>query len=311
MKFSAFRREAGILLVLALLGALVTAFEPKFASATNLFLVSRQIAYTAIAAVGVFFVILTGGIDLSIGSLAGLSGVACGLALAAGVHPLAASLAGLATGAAAGALNGWLVAGLGLTPFIATLGMLSAARGLVLVLTHGEAVRSIPESFISFGNAEWLGLPFVLWVLLAMALAAHAVLRHTPFGVWTLAVGGNQEAAYYSGVPVRRVKAMVYVLSGLAAAVTGVLFVARFRSAQAQAGLMLELDAIAAAVIGGTSLAGGKGTVLGVLLGAAVMGVLLNGLVLLQVSAYWQELILGTVIIAAAGIDLIRQRRDG
>jgi ribose/xylose/arabinose/galactoside ABC-type transport system permease subunit len=301
------KRESGIFFALLALCLFIFAFAPAFLSPTNLYLLSRQIAFTAIAAVGVFFVILTGGIDLSVGSLAGLSGVACGLALSAGLHPLLGAGIGLLAGALAGALNGWLVAGLRVTPFIVTLGMLSAARGLVMVLTKGEAVRDIPESFIGFGNADFLGLPLPVWVLLVLTLLAQAVLRKTPFGLWTFAVGGNPEAAFYSGVPVKRVKWLVYVVSGFAAAVTGVLFVARFRSAQAQAGLMLELDAIAAAVIGGASLMGGKGTVLGVLLGATVMGVLHNGLVLLQVSAYWQELILGSVIVLAALLDVVRQ----
>ncbi len=303
------RPEAGLLLALAGLGLFISIFEPKFLSATNLYLVSRQIAFTAIAALGVFYVILGSGIDLSLGSIAGLSGVACGLALAAGFPDLLAVFVGLLCGALAGGANGWIVAYLGVTPFIVTLGMLSMARGLVLVLTKGEAVRDIPESFIAMGNADLWGLPVPVIVLLLMALAAHWVLTGSIFGLRVLALGGNEEAARLSGVPVKKVKFATYVISGLCAAVSGVLFVARFRSAQAQAGFMLELDAIAAAVIGGASLMGGQGSVAGVLLGATIMGVLHNGLVLLQVSAYWQQLIIGLVIVLAAVIDILRARR--
>ena len=301
--------ETGIFLALVALCVGITLVEPKFFSEMNLFLVSRQIAYTAIAALGVFFVILTAGIDLSIGSVAALGGVTCGLAMAAGASPVLGVLAGLASGLGIGLINGWIVASLGVTPFIVTLGMLSMARGLVLVITHGEAVRDIPESFIQFGNSDWLGIPLVVWILVLMALAAQVVLRSSIFGLRVLAIGGNEEAARLSGVPVKRVKISTYALAGFCAAVSGVLFVARFRSAQADAGKMMELDAIAACVIGGTSLMGGRCTVLGVLIGATVMGVLHNGLVLLQVSAYWQELIIGAVIVLAAVLDMLRQKK--
>jgi ribose transport system permease protein len=293
---------------LALLGLClaVSLAEPKFLSPTNFYLVSRQIAFTAIAALGVFFVILTSGIDLSVGSLAGLSGVAAGMAMAAGLAWPLAALLGLACGAGAGLLNGLVVAKLRVTPFIVTLGSLSAARGLVLALTQGEAVRNIPEGFIAFGNSDFLGIPLAVWTLAILAAAAQLTLRHSVFGLRVLAVGGNEEAARLAGVPVAKVKAWCYLISGFCAAVSGVLFVARFRSAQAQAGFMLELDAIAAAVIGGAALSGGKGTVLGVLIGATIMGVLHNALVLLQVSAYWQELVIGLVIVLAAVLDARR-----
>ncbi|MES2202618.1 MAG: ABC transporter permease [candidate division FCPU426 bacterium] len=301
--------ETGILLALLGLSLFLFVMEPKFLSGTNLYLVSRQIAFTAIVALGVFFVILSSGIDLSVGSVAGLSGVACGMAMASGVAVPASVAIGLGAGALAGLVNGLLVARLGITPFIVTLGMLSMARGLVMVVTHGEAVREIPESFIAFGNSDLLGVPLVVWVLVAMALAAQVLLKYTVFGLRVMAIGGNEEASLLSGVPVKRVKIWTYTLSGACAAVSGVLFVARFRSAQSQSGFMLELDAIAACVIGGASLMGGQGTVLGVLIGATIMGVLHNGLVLLQVSAYWQELIIGAVIVLAAVVDRLRHRK--
>jgi ribose/xylose/arabinose/galactoside ABC-type transport system permease subunit len=298
-----------MLLALLGLGLLVALLEPVFLSPTNLYLVARQVAFTAIAALGVFFVILASGIDLSIGSIVSLSGVACGLGMRLGLPWPLAALGGLAAGAGTGLLNGLVVSRLRVTPFIATLGMLSMARGLVLGITHGEAVREIPESFIAFGNSDFLGIPLPAWVLIALAAGAWWLLSKTIFGLRVRAVGGNEEAALLSGVPVARVKAWTYVISGACASLSGVLFIARFRSAQAQAGLMLELDAIAACVIGGTSLMGGQGSVPGVLIGAAVMGVLRNALVLLQVSAYWQELIIGAVIVLAAVLDILRQKR--
>jgi len=288
---------------------LITLFRPEFATGGNLYLVSRQIAYTAIVALGVFFVILTSGIDLSIGSIVGLSGVLCGLALAAGLPPVLAVGVGLLTGALVGAVNGTIVAYVGVTPFIVTLGMLSMARGTVLVITHGDSIRKIPESFIRAGVTDVLGLPLPVIVLGAVAVAAHVVLNHTGFGRWIYAVGSNEEATALSGVNTRRVKFLTYVLSGLLSSITGVLFIARFRSAQANAGFMMELDAIAAAVIGGTSLLGGQGTVPGVLIGATIMGVIRNGLVLMEVSSYWQELIIGSIIVLAAIIDIVRSRR--
>lgn len=289
--------------------ALITIFQPQFAAPTNLYLVGRQVAFTAIVALGVFFVILTSGIDLSVGSMVGLSGVTCGLALAAGFHPVVGVFVGLLTGAVVGAANGAIVAWVGVTPFIVTLGTLSMARGAVLVLTHGDSVRAIPEPFINAGLMDIFGIPAPVMVLLLVAVASHMILTYTVFGRRVYAVGGNEEATELSGINTRRIKFFTYVISSVLSSITGILFVARFRSAQANAGMGMELDAIAAVVIGGTSLMGGQGTVLGVLIGAMVMGVIRNGLVLMQVSSYWQELIIGLIIVLAAVLDVVRSRR--
>lgn len=303
------RKEAGIFLALVGIIILIAIREPKLLAGTNVYFVSRQIAYTAIVALGVFFVILTSGIDLSVGSTVSLCGVTCGLALAAGAGPLAGVAAGLLTGAAVGAINGWIVAYVGVTPFIVTLGMLSMASGAVLVLTKGDSVRGIPESFNQAGTGDIAGIPIVVIILGIIAAASHVLLNHTVFGRRVLAVGGNEEATELSGVKVKRVKFLTYVIAGVFSAVSGILFVARFQSAQAKAGFGLELDAIAAAVIGGTSLMGGQGTVAGVLVGATIMGVIRNGLVLMQVSSYWQQLIIGAIIVLAAVVDVARSRR--
>jgi len=304
-----YRREAGIFFALVGLVILISCFQPNFINPGNLFLVSRQIALTAIIALGVLFVILTSGIDLSVGSTVGLSGFLCGLAMAAGLHPLLAIVAGLLTGAIVGAVNGTIVAFVGVTPFIVTLGMLGVARGAVLVLKHGDSVREISKGFIACGNGSVFGISVPVLVLLIIAVACYLVLGRTIFGRQVFAIGGNEKAAALSGINTRAVKFLTYVLSGVLSAVTGILFVARFQSAQADAGKGMELDAIAAAVIGGTSLMGGEGSVAGVLLGAIIMGVIRNGLVLMQVSSYWQELIIGTIIVLAAILDVIRSRK--
>ena len=303
------RREAGIFFALVGLVILISCFQPNFINPGNLFLVSRQIALTAIIALGVLFVILTGGIDLSVGSNVGLSGFLCGLAMAAGLHPLLAIVVGLFTGAIVGAVNGAIVAFVGVTPFIVTLGMLGVARGAVLVIKHGDSVREISKGFIAFGNGSVFGISVPVIVLAIIAIESYLILGRSIFGRRVFAIGGNERAAALSGINTRLVKFMTYVLSGLFSAITGILFVARFQSAQADAGKGMELDAIAAAVIGGTSLMGGEGSVAGVLLGAIIMGVIRNGLVLMQVSSYWQELIIGTIIVLAAILDVIRSRK--
>ena len=308
------RKEAGIFLALAALivaialGELQFIHEHQFLKPDNLYRVSRQIAYTAIVALGVFFVILTSGIDLSVASIVAFSGVLCGLCMARGAPwPLAAA-AGLLSGAAVGAINGAIVSYVGVTPFIVTLGMLSMARGAVYVITRGETITKISKSFVRVGLMNVGGVSMPVIVLIVVALISHVVLTWTVFGRRLYAIGGNEEATKLSGINTRRVKFYAYVISGLFSAITGILYIARFNSAQAYPSAGLELDAIAAAVIGGTSLMGGEGTVIGVLIGATIMGVIRNGLVLLKVSPYWQELVIGAIIVLAAILDIVRRR---
>jgi ribose transport system permease protein len=276
------------------------------------------VAYTAIVALGVFFVILTSGIDLSIGATASLAGVMCGWAMSAappsflptlGWAPYLAVAIGLLAGALVGAFNAGVVSYMGVTPFIVTLGSMGMARGIVLVLTRGETIRGIPEGFINCGVADVLGIPVPVIVLLVIAICAHVVLMYTAFGRRLYAVGGNEEATRLSGINVKRITFLAYTIAGVLSSVTGILYIARFRSAQANAGLGMEMDAIAAAVIGGTSLMGGEGSVVGVLIGAMVMGVIRNGLVLMDVSSYWQDFIIGAIIVLAAILDKIRTRK--
>ena len=302
-------RESAILLALALIVAVIGVAAPNFLGAGNLYLVSRQISFVAIVAFGELFVILTGGIDLSVGSLMALAGMAVAWAMKVGVPPPLAVLLALGVGLAMGAVNGALISYVRIAPFIVTLGMLSLASGLVLGFTKGWPITEIPASFLPVAQGAFLGLPIPVWIAAGIAIAAHVTLTYTAFGRRTYAIGGNEQATFLSGIDVRRIKFVLYMISAAAASVAGIILVARFNSAQADTGKGWELDAIAAAVIGGTSLAGGSGSVLGVAIGACIMGVIKNGLVLMRVSSYWQTAIIGVIIVLAAVLDRVKARR--
>ena len=296
-------RQLGTLAGLALLVVLLTVLSPHFLTVSNLMNVMEQTSINAVIAVGMTFVILSGGIDLSVGSLVALSGVALAAALRSGVPLPIALLAGLATGAAAGLVNGLLITRGKLPAFIATLGMMSVARGLTLFVTDGRPISGFEAGFRTLATGRVLGVPASVLLAAALYLAAHVVLTRTRFGLYVYAIGGNEEATRLSGVGVRFHKTMVYVLAGLMSAVAAVILTARLNSAQPIAGMMYELDAIAATVIGGTSLLGGSGTIGGTLIGALIMGVLRNGLNLLGISSFLQQVVIGLVIIAAVLVD--------
>jgi ribose transport system permease protein len=264
----------------------------------------------AIIAVGMTFVIITAGIDLSVGSVLAFSGIVMASALHAGVPPPAGMLTGLAAGFLCGMLNGLLITRGRLPPFISTLGMMSVARGAALVFTEGRPISGFPESFRSVSTGEVFHIPSPVILLLATYCIAHVVLTKTKFGRHIYAIGGNEEAAILSGIDVHLYKAIVYSLSGMFSGLAAILLTARLNSAQPIAGIMYELDAIAAAVIGGTSLMGGEGKVFGTLIGALIMGVLRNGLNLLGISSFVQQLVIGSVIILAVLIDMrLKARR--
>lgn len=303
------KKETAIFLALAAIMAFITIVSPTFMTASNMYLVSRQIALVAVVAMGELFVILTGGIDLSVGSVLGLSGVTTGLALNAGIPPFFAVLIGLSTGLAAGLVNGLFVSYVKIPPFIVTLGMLSMARGTIWIITQGWPVTSIPESFLWIAQGDVLGIPVPVVLMVIVAVVAHITLTRTAFGRRVFAIGGNERVTFLSGINVKRIKFVLYGICGGLAATIGAVLVARFRSAQAAMGEGWELDAIAAAVIGGTSLMGGSGSVAGVIIGAAIMGVIRNGLVLMKVSPYWQTAVIGAIIVLAAIVDRLKNRR--
>jgi len=306
------RQESGVLLILLLLMVFLSLYTDTFLTSTNLFNILRAFSWIAISAFGQCMVIITGGIDLSVGSVMGLSGLASAMLLARNVPVPLAVLGGLFVGFLVGLLNGLMVTKGRLPPFIATLGSMLMARGLCYGLTGGWPVRGLPQSFRDLGQYDApigpFGVPLPLIFMLAFAVIMAIFLIRTVWGYRIYAVGGNETATRLSGINTARVKIMVYSLCGLLTAVGGVLMTARLGVAAPTAGNAYELDVIAAAVVGGTSLSGGEGTILGVLIGAAIMQVLRNGLVLVGVSAYWLQAVQGLVIVVAIMLDQLRKR---
>ncbi|WP_338139327.1 ABC transporter permease [Thermus thermophilus] len=283
--------------------------SPYFLTPSNLLNILRQVSINAILALGMTVVILKGGIDLSVGSLLALAGaMAAGLAVA-GLSPVLAMGLGIGVAIALGILQGLLVAYAGLPPFIVTLAGLTAFRGLTLVYTDGRPITGLPEPFLFLGNGTVLGIPVPVMAMLLFLLLTHFLLRYTAWGRYLYAIGGNEEAARLSGVPVAPIKVFAYAYSGLAAGLAALVLTGRLNSAQPTAGTGFELDAIAAAVVGGTSLAGGRGTAWGTFLGALIIGVLNNGMNLLNVSAFYQLIAKGVVIVLALLVDRLVRRR--
>ncbi len=299
----------GLLFVILLVGLGLTLTTDTFLSVANLTNVARQVSINGILAVGVTFVLLTAGVDLSLGSVVALSGVACATFAHPGEHPVFVPIAvGLLTGAACGLVNGVLVTRGGVAPFIVTLGMMTIARGLALIVSGGRPVANMSDELTALAG-DFLGLPIPVLCFAGVALAAWFFLRDFRLGRHIYAVGGNENAARAAGVPVERVKLFAYGLCGLLTGLAGVVLAARITTGQPNAGQAYELDAIAAVVIGGTSLAGGVGTITGTLLGVLLIGVINNGLDLQGVSSYYQAVIKGVIIVGAVWLDR-RQARS-
>jgi ribose transport system permease protein len=301
-------RRFGTVIGLVALCAVLWALTPYFMTVSNLLNIAQQTSINAIVAVGMTFVIVSGGIDLSVGSIVALSGVVLGALLQGGQPLPIAVAAALAAGIACGLVNGALVSAGGLPPFIATLGLMSVARGTALVFTEGRPVSGFDEGFRSLATGSVGFIPAPVVVMIVVYGVAHLVLTRTTFGRYVYAIGGNEEATRLSGVAVRVHKTIIYGVSGVMSAVAAIVLTARLNSAQPIAGMMYELDAIAATVIGGTSLMGGEGTLAGTLVGALIMGVLRNGLNLLGVSSFLQQIVIGTVIVVAVLVDTILKR---
>lgn len=297
----------------------------KFLTVDNMLIMSRHVAFNATIAIGLLLVILNGGIDLSVGSTVGLSGVVAGYLLQGWDVPFSEVTAypavwvviivALGVGALVGLVNGLVVARLGVASFITTLGMLYAARGLALVITNGVTfndLRGDPAlgntGFVDVLASRPLGIPMPIWVMAGFALILTFILTRTPFGRWLYSTGGNERAAELSGVPVLRVQTSVYVVSGICAAAVGLLLAADLPAATPRGGEFYELNAIAAVVMGGAALSGGRGTVRGTLIGAFTIGFLVDGLVLVGVSPFWQQVVKGVVIVIAVALDQLQQR---
>lgn len=304
-RFSDLRLLLAIVLAMAVLGFLSEAFFTP----GNLSSVGLYWSFVAMAALGQLFVVIVGGIDLSVGSTMGLSGIVTASIMADGGNPYFAVAVGIAIGVAVGLFNGFFVAYIGITSFIVTLGTLQLVRGITLGYKQGQAVSGLPEAFIKIGSTPFLGFPIPLWILTGLAITVWLFLSRTAQGRDIYAVGSNQLASGLAGVPVKRRILLAFTLSGLFASIAGVLVTARLGSAVPNAGVGMELIVIAAVVIGGASLAGGRGTALGVLLGGLLIALVNNALVLLAVPTYWQQSFIGAVILAAAMFDLIRRRK--
>lgn len=286
----------GLCLVLSIM-------SPVFLTTANLTNVLLQAAINATIAVGMTFVIITGGIDLSVGSILALSGVLLGGALRSGLNLFTSLIACLLIGALLGLINGFLITKGKLPPFIATLGMMSMARGLALVYTNGKSITGFSDGFRFIGRGSILGIYTPIVIMVVLYIIAYIILKYTRLGRYTYAIGGNSEGALLSGINVNKVLTILYVICGTTAAIGSIMLTARLNSAQPVAGLGYELDAIAAAVIGGTSLTGGEGSIVGTLIGALIISVLRNGLNLLNVSSYIQQVVIGLVIIIAVLAD--------
>jgi ribose transport system permease protein len=306
---SHYGRQFGTLAGLFGLCAVLWILTPHFLTVSNLLNVAQQTAINAVIAVGLTFVIISGGIDLSVGSLVAFSGVVLASLLQHGV-PVPLAMAGsLLAGLACGLITGLLITLGRLPPFIATLGMMSVARGGALLFTDGRPISGFSDSFRWLATGEILFVPVPVVLMVIVYVVAHFLLHRTKFGRYTYAIGGNEEAALLSGVRVVFYKTLVYGMSGLLSALAAAVLTARLNSAQPIAGINYELDAIAATVIGGTSLMGGQGSVVGTLIGALIMGVLRNGLNLLGVSSFIQQVVIGSVIILAVLMDTAFKRQ--
>ncbi len=298
---------------------------PNFLSTANLILMSKHVALNAFLAMGMTFVIITGGIDLSVGSIVGLCGMVAGYLVLNGVdlqigytiyfNVVEIALITLAVGILIGAVNGLLITRLNVAPFIATLGVLYVARGLALLSSDGRTFPNLvgkPElgttGFGFLGAGRLLGLPVAIWILIVVALAAAYLAKYTPLGRHIFAVGGNERASRISGVRVNMVKMFVYMFSGFCAAIVGLIISSELMASHPATGESFELNAIAAAVLGGTSMSGGRGTIGGTIVGAFVIGILSDGLVMMGVSSFWQMVIKGLVIIVAVVVDQAQRR---
>lgn len=305
--------------------AFFSVFAPNFLSTANIILMSKHVALNAFLAMGMTFVIITGGIDLSVGSIVGLCGMVAGGLILNGIdlqigytmyfNVVEVCLITLFVGVVIGAVNGLLITKLNVAPFIATLGTLYVARGFALLSSDGQTFPNLigkPElattGFGFLGSGRIIGLPVSIWILIVVALAAAYVAKYVPIGRQIFAVGGNERAARMSGIRVDRVKMFVYMFSGFCAAIVGIVISSELMASHPATGNSFELNAIAAAVLGGTSMSGGRGTIGGTIIGAFVIGILSDGLVMMGVSSFWQMVIKGIVIIVAVVVDQAQRR---
>jgi len=303
-------KESAIVVLMVLLGAFTQIRNPVFLSAENTINILRSSSFVLVSALGMTFVMIAGGIDLSVGSVVGLGGVVTGFALKAGMGSMTSILLGLAAGVLIGVVNGYFIIKFNIAPMIMTLGTLNIARGIIYVLTEGVPVYPLPDGFKNLEQGAIMEIPKICWVAAALAVLCHFILAKTTTGRSIYAVGGNVEAARLSGIKVERVKYQIYSVSGVLASLTGIYMASRLASAQAGAGNGFELTVIAAVVIGGTSTFGGIGTIFGTVIGVLFTNMLSNAMTILKISLYWQTLVIGLVLVLAVAIDGYKRCRS-
>jgi ribose/xylose/arabinose/galactoside ABC-type transport system permease subunit len=304
-------RQYGIYIAFVLICIVISVLSPQFLSASNWSIIITQVSINALLAFGVTFVIISGGIDLSLGSIVAVSGVLTAmLAHSEGLPLIAPILAGLISGSLLGLFNGFIITKSKIAPFIVTLGTMTIARGLALIFSKGRPISNLSDSFNFIGGGSFLGLPIPIYIFVFVFIICYILLNKTVLGRYIYAVGGNQEASRAAGINVNAVKISVYTIAGLLSGLAGVVLTSRITTGQPNAGAGFELDAIAAAVIGGTSTSGGKGTITGTLIGVLLIGVINNGLDLLNVSSYYQQVVMGLIIIGAVILDSLNQNNE-
>jgi len=304
-------RQYGLLIVFGLICLSISLISPQFLTVSNWTIIVTQVSINALLAFGVTFVIITGGIDLSLGSIVAVTGVTSAMLAHPDTYPVLLPIfMGLLAGLLMGAFNGFIITKSKIAPFIVTLGTMTIGRGLVLILSDGRPVSNLSDSFNYLGSGTVLGIPVLILIFILVFAFCSIILNKTILGRYIYAVGGNEQAARASGINVDRVKLAVYSISGLLAGLAGILLASRINTGQPNAGAGFELDAIAAVVIGGTSTSGGRGSMAGTLIGVLLIGVINNGLDLLNVTSYYQQVVMGIIIIGAVVLDSLNQKSN-
>lgn len=301
--------EYAMLIALIVLIAIFSVTANAFLTRENILNILRQIAIMGVCSVGMTMVIITGGIDLSVGSLVGVACVLGASLMSGGIHPVVAVLACLAVGAVIGLVNGALINEIGMFPMIATLATMTILRGVAYLISGGMPIYGLPAPFLFLGQGYMMGIPFPVIIMAVIFILGYIVLNKTIFGRTVYGVGGNKEASRLSGISVKKVLYKVYLLEGVLGALAGVILLSRINSGQPTAGNSYEMDIITACVLGGTSVAGGEGKIRGVLIGVLFMGVLTNGMVLMDIQDYWQRVVKGVVLILAVALDSFSKKR--
>lgn len=303
-------QESAIFAALIVMCLVIGSVNKAFWSFDNLMNICRSCSYIAIVAIANTLVLIMAGLDLSVGSVIGLAGLVAAVFMHdLNVPVIPSIILGIIPGALFGIFNGYAIVKLKIPSMIVTLGTMFIARGVVYVITKGAPVFPLPESFNKIGNGNFFGVPYSVIIVLAFALIAAYILKNTAFGRYIYAIGGNAETARLSGIKVQKVQMCVYLISAIAASISGIIITARVASAQVSTGQGYEMNVIAAVIIGGTSMFGGVGTVTGTIIGALIMSVLQNGMILMSVSPYWQNIVIGSIMIATVGFDQYRRNR--